>query len=180
MSFSVTFREAPRRPRFGCKGPLAEAWLHERGFDVPQPANSWVHSDDGVLVARLATSEFLVEALQGVAPRMTGAVQTLQDPAARRIGLYPVLREDYVFELAGARANQALLETCNVNFAPLAAAAQASAGPLIMTMMIGVGATIIVRPAAQDRSYTIWCDPSFGHYLQSTFENIIKQLEDPI
>jgi sarcosine oxidase subunit gamma len=179
MSASVCFREAARRPRFGCKGPLAEAWLHERGFDVPQPANSWVYSGDGVLVARLATSEFLVEALQDVAPRVAGAAQALQDPAARRAGLYPVLREDYVFELAGALANKTLLETCNVNFAPLAAAAQTSAGPVIMTMMIGVGATIVVRPAPRDLVYTCWCDPSFRHYLQSTFETITRQLEDP-
>jgi sarcosine oxidase, subunit gamma len=180
MSLPMAFREAPRRPRFGCKGPLAEAWLHEKGFDVPQPANSWVYSDDGVLVARLATSEFLVESLQGVAAKVLGAAQTLQDPAARHAGLYPVLREDYVFELAGPHAIGALRETCNVNFAPLAAAAHTSGGPVVMTMVIGVGATIILRPAPCDLVYTCWCDPSFEHYLQSTFETISRQLEDPV
>jgi sarcosine oxidase, subunit gamma len=180
MSAAVTFREVPRRPRLGCKGPLAEAWLHELGLDVPQPANSWVYGANGVLVARLATSEFLVEALAGGDSKIADAAQRLHEPSARRAGLYPVLREDCVFELSGARANEVLLETCNVNFAPLAAAAQDSAGTVVMTMMVGVGVAIIVRPAAQYRLYSIWCDPSFGHYLQSTIENITKQLEDPV
>lgn len=176
---ATPIRAVPPRARFGCKGPQAEAWLREHGFELPVPANSWICGAGGVLVARLATSEFLVEALQGEAPQVARCMQGLRDPAARRPGLYPVLREDQVLELSGSRAQDVLLETCNVNFAPLAAAARADAGALVMTLMIGVGVTIIPRKDAAGLVYTIWCDPSFGHYLQSTLETITKQQEYP-
>jgi sarcosine oxidase gamma subunit len=176
-SAATSIRTAPPRARFGCKGPQAEAWLREQGFELPGPANSWICGRGGVLVARLATSEFLVETLQGEAPQVTQCMQSLRDPAARRPGLYPVLREDRVLELGGPRAQDVLLETCSVNFAPLAAAARADTGALLMTLMIGVGVTIIPRKDAAGLVYTIWCDPSFGHYLQSTLETITKQQE---
>ncbi|HXA91956.1 MAG TPA: hypothetical protein VNU73_01815, partial [Steroidobacteraceae bacterium] len=49
------------RKRFGCKGPNAEPWLRAGGFDVPPGANSARTSQSNAWVARLATSEFLIE-----------------------------------------------------------------------------------------------------------------------
>ena len=51
---------------------------------------------------------------------------------------------------------------------PLARAARADGGTLVLTSMIGVGVTVIARRAESDLTYTIWCDPSFDHYFRST------------
>ncbi|MDH4260026.1 MAG: methylglutamate dehydrogenase [Gammaproteobacteria bacterium] len=169
-------RDVSARPRFGCKGPMAEAWLHELGLSVPQPPNSWSCEQGDVLVARLATSEFLVESLAPAHARTREIAGSLLDPGQRRTGLVPVLRQDLVLELRGARANDLLLETCNVNFAPLARNAGVGAGSLVMTSMIGVGVTVIPRRAGGEVTYTIWCDPSFGHYMYSTLAGIADDL----
>jgi sarcosine oxidase subunit gamma len=174
---TVMLQAAPRRRRFGCKGPLAESWLQEQGFSVPPAPNSWSCDASGVLVARLATSEFLVEALEGASMQVASAADALFNPATRSHGVYPVLREDRVLELAGPCSNDVLLETCNVNFAPIAAAAGATDGPVILTLMVGVGVIVILRRTARGLVHTIWCDPSYGEYLQSTLEEVSRQEE---
>lgn len=173
----ISLRQVSERSRFGCKGPGAEAWLRDQGLEVPQPANAWSCERGDVLVARLATSEFLVEALVP-AGRIGEIAVAMLDPAERRTGLVPVLRQDTVVELGGLRANDLLLETCNVNFAPLAKAAASSAGALVLTSMIGVGVTVIPRRVDGNVFYTIWCDPSFGHYFWSTLSGIAAELNE--
>lgn len=178
---AVSLQRVPERPRLGCKGPQAEAWLRALALEVPGGANTWTCSADGdVLVARLATSEFLVEAIADdgspARSRVAEAARLLLDPRQRRAGLVPVLRQDTVLELSGARANDLLLETCNVNFAPLARAAATAGGTLVLTSMIGVSVIVIARRAGNDMTYTIWCDPSFGHYLWSTLAAIATGL----
>ena len=179
----VFLQRAPARPRFGCKGPLAETWLRELAFEVPQGANTWMcRSHDNIVVARLATSEFLVEAVadDGSAsrPRIIEAARRLQDPKQRRPGLVPVLRQDVVLELSGARANDLLVETCNVDFKPLARAARPDGGTLVLTSMIGVGVTVIVRRVESNLTYMIWYDPSFDHYLWSTLLEVAEGISN--
>lgn len=174
-SASLSLRQVSERSRFGCKGPDAEAWLRDQGLDVPQPPNAWSCERGDVLVARLATAEFLVEALVPAA-RIGEIAVAMLDPAERRAGLVPVLRQDRVLELGGARANDLLLETCNVNFAPLAGAAGTNAGTVVLTSMIGVGVTVIPRRVGGSVTYTIWCDPSYGHYFWSTLNEIAAEM----
>jgi sarcosine oxidase subunit gamma len=173
---SLKLRDVSARPRFGCKGPAAEAWLHDNGLSVPQAPNSWSCESGEVLVARLATSEFLVESLDVEHARIRETAASLLDPAQRRAGLVPVLRQDLVLELTGARANDLLLETCNVNFAPFARDAEENGGRLVLTSMIGVGVIVILRRAGGELNYTLWCDPSFGHYLGSTLAGLADDL----
>jgi len=173
---SSMLRDVSARPRFGCKGPAAETWLQELDLAVPRAPNSWSCEQENVLVARLATSEFLVESIGPVHARISESAGSLLDPKQRRAGLVPVLRQDLVLELTGARANDLLLETCNVNFAPLARDAVAAAGPLVLTSMIGVSVTVIPRRDAGEMTYTIWCDPSFGHYFHATLAAIAGEL----
>ncbi|HZF15427.1 MAG TPA: hypothetical protein VE046_05745 [Steroidobacteraceae bacterium] len=177
---SVTLADRSARPRFGCKGPAAEAWLRDLGLEIPVPANSWSCERGDVLVARLATSEFLVESLSPANARIDEIAHSLLDPAQRRTALYPVLRQDRVLELGGARANDLLVETCNVDFRALERGAQAAQGPLVLTSMIGVGVTVIPRRDGPGVTYTIWCDPSFGHYFESTLEAIADELTSPV
>lgn len=68
------------RPRFGCKGPGAPAWLAANGYSVPDGANSARLDSRGVLVARLATSEFLIEAIDGGAQAVSASLQQLAWP----------------------------------------------------------------------------------------------------
>lgn len=173
---SSMLRDVSARPRFGCKGPGAEAWLHEHGLAASQAPNSWSCEGGDIVVARLATSEFLVESLAAEHVRTRETAASLLDPGQRRAGLVPVLRQDLVLELSGARANDLLLETCNVNFAPLAREAEESSGRLVLTSMIGVGVIVLPRCAGGKISYTLWCDPSFGHYLYSTLAGIADDL----
>lgn len=175
-AISSMLRNVSARPRFGCKGSAAESWIQELGLALPPTPNSWSCERGSVLVARLATSEFLVESLGPVHARISESAEALLDPARRRTGLVPVLRQDLVLELSGMRANDLLLETCNVNFAPLARDAGAASGPLVLTSMIGVGVTVIPRRDAGELTFTIWCDPSFDHYFQSTLTAIAGEL----
>ena len=54
---TVTLSEYSWRRRLGLKGPAAEQWLATEGYTVPALGNHWMVTS-GVLVARLATSEF--------------------------------------------------------------------------------------------------------------------------
>ena len=84
------------RPRFGCKGPGAPAWLAASGYSVPDSANSARLDNRGVLVARLATSEFLIEAIDGGAQAVSASLM-----AARPLDVYPVARQDLVVGIQG-------------------------------------------------------------------------------
>ena len=169
-------QDVSARPRFGCKGPAAETWLQELDLAVPRAPNSWSCEQESVLVARLATSEFLVESIAPIHTRISKNAGSLLDPKQQQTGLVPILRQDLVLELTDARANDLLLETCNVDFAPLARDAEAVIGPLVLTSMIGVGVTVIPRRNAGEVTYTIWCDPSFGHYFHATLAAIAGDL----
>ena len=176
MTLAVALRDVSSRPRFGCKGPAAEAFLASLALPLPREPNGWALDGTGRLIARLATSEFLIEDVGGDAARTAEAADRLLDPARREPGLVPVLRQDRVLELTGPRANELLLQTCNVNFAPIARAARSDAGALAMTSMIGVGVIVVPRPRADEFLYTIWADPSYGHYLWSTLVDITSEL----
>jgi len=172
----VTLTDVSRRSRFGCKGPAAEQFLASLGLPLPSSPNGWTKDSGGHLIARLATSEFLVEATGPEQAHAANAANRLLDPMRRERGLVPVLRQDLVFELAGSRANDLLRQTCNVNLAPLGRTASAEAGALVLTSMIGVGVTVLPHAGTRGTTFTIWADPSFGHYLWSTLADIAKGL----
>jgi sarcosine oxidase subunit gamma len=79
-----------------------------------------------------------------------------------------VLREDLAVVLGGARADEVLAQVCNVNFAALAAR------EVVMTLMIGVSVLVIPQRMDEGLVYRIWCDPSFGSYLQSGLEQVVN------
>jgi sarcosine oxidase subunit gamma len=166
----VRLQDVSWRRRFGCKGPEAGRWLKAEGLSVPEPANSWAVDAQGNLVARLATSEFLVEAL-GDEHRRIDMLRALL-PAN---DVYPVIRQDVAFVLQGKRARDLLLQTCSFNFDTLPLTADRS-GTAVLTSMVGVGVTVIPRIVGMVREYRIWCDPSFGLYLWSTLVGIAKEM----
>jgi sarcosine oxidase, subunit gamma len=159
-----------RGARLGLKGPRAGEWLLARGLVVPAAPNTWTRTPCGdaqLLVARLGQSEFFLEdcsagsALEGVAGVLS------QSPS----GVYPVLREDFAFELAGEGVHEALAQVCNVNFAGLDLAAQ----PVIMTLMIGVSVLVLPEQFGGARRYRFWCDPTFGPSLSENLAAVVVE-----
>ncbi|MCX7057013.1 MAG: methylglutamate dehydrogenase [Proteobacteria bacterium] len=162
------------RARFGVKGPQAESWLGELGFVVPSGANQWAASGD-VLVARLATSEFLVESLAENDALVAAAVERLE-AESRPLSVYPVGRQDLVLCLRGPAINELLRQTCGVDFAPHLLEPASSSGPLVLTSMIGVGVVAVPRQEAGSVELTLWLDPSFAHYFWTTLTGLISDL----
>lgn len=156
--------DVTQQPRAGAKGRGAADWLSGLGLQIPSAPNSWSELPDGGLIARLGVTEFLVE---GDALPVDKIMQ-----AERAPGVYPVLRQDAAFALCGARVNELLLQTCNVDFRML----DADPSKVILTSMAGVGITILSRKTGHFTNYRIWCDGSYGVYLWETLAEIANDL----
>ena len=151
------------RPRFGCKGPGAPAWLAASGYSVPDSANSARLDNRGVLVARLATSEFLIEAIDGGAQAVSASLM-----AARPLDVYPVARQDLVVGIQGPSLQTLLRQICSVDFVSLFEASGPLDGPIALTSMIGVSVVAWPRRTDSGSTLTAWLDPSFAHYFWTT------------
>jgi sarcosine oxidase subunit gamma len=177
--------------RFGLKGPRAAEWLEARGIVIPAAPNQWTAAEpaaarggatlsaiavsaavdtaagDELLVARLGTAEFFLEDRAG-AERVRGLESALDPPQP---GVYPVLREDAAFSLAGLGSYEVLAQVCNVNFADLELASR----PVIMTLMIGVAVLVVPQTVGAWPRFRIWCDPSFGPYLEESLGTVVTE-----
>ena len=183
------------RPRFGCKGPGAPSWLAANGYSVPEGTNSATVDAQGILVARLATSEFLIEAISGGAQTVAASLQQLVWPmspsglpigssgspmappggptsppgsAARPPDVYPVARQDLAVGIQGPGLQRLLRQICSVDFVPLFEASGPHNGPITLTSMIGVSVVAWPRRTDSGSSLTVWLDPSFAHYFWTT------------
>jgi sarcosine oxidase subunit gamma len=171
-----------QKVRLGLKGPEAAEWLAAQGIVVPAAPNTWVRSEestgaDALLVARLGQSEFFLE--DGAA----GATLRRLSPSLNRClpGVYPVLREDWGFNLGGARVHDVLAQVCNVNFAAL----PPDSHLVIMTLMIGVAVLVVPQSGAAghgaaaqgagERRYRIWCDPTYGEYFAASLGTVVNE-----
>ncbi|HEY3656041.1 MAG TPA: hypothetical protein VGL34_13835 [Steroidobacteraceae bacterium] len=186
---ALVFHRREARDRFGLKGPRAAEWLAGHGIVVPTTPNTWsaspvardaaaAHGEArahgaALFVARLGTGEFFLEdcaggtTLRGIAPFAE----------AYPPGVYPVLREDAAFLLSGQGSLDVLAQVCNVNFAALAL----DSHPVIMTLMIGVAVLVVPqtpgapRDVVAERLYRIWCDPTFGPYVEESLETVVVE-----
>ena len=158
------------RIRFGFKGAGAPDWCESRGLPLPPGANRFALLEGGGLVGRLAFTEFYVEheSEETVAALVRSLGRGCQNDSG---GVYPVPRRDAGIVLGGAQANDALLQTCNVNFAAL----DLSANPLIMTTIVGVAVTVFPQVEAGELRYRMACDPTFAPYLWATLLGIARQ-----
>jgi hypothetical protein len=165
MSPAVLLTNRSARVRVGCKGPGAEDWLARQGIAVPHGANRFSVDSRGLLSARLATSEFLFEATQVDATSALHPSKQALELAEMPSGVYPVLRQDFVIEITGARAHDLFAETCAIDLVPVERESTATSGPVILTSMIGVGTTILCRTSGEGSAFTVWIDPSYSHYF---------------
>ncbi len=153
--------------RIGLKGPRAQQWLAQQSVATPDRPNTWcpVGDDEQDICVRLGASEFFLEQADG------NTLRRLNTELAGHVpGVYPVLREDRAFVLAGEAADEILAQMCNVNFSALDAAEREA----VMTLMIGVAVTVVPQGNAAQRRYRIWCDPSCGDYFWSSLQDVAQ------
>ena len=153
--------------RFGLKGPAAEQWLERQNIVLPAKANSWTWLPGAGVIARLGRSEFFLE--DGAVAGTVGAIRTALGTGAS--GVYPVIRQDAGFALAGMRVNELLVQTCNVNFEETGADERIT----VMTQMIGVS-VLAIRTNKKMPCYRFWCDPTFAPYFWETLAEIAGEL----
>jgi sarcosine oxidase subunit gamma len=158
--------------RIGVKGPRAADLLAQLGLAVPARPNSWAplraqdRDDSWNVVGRLGSTEFFIEERGDAA-----AVEALAQLAGGA-GAYSMLREDTALVLGGGAALDALAQVSNVNYAALDLAQR----PVIMTLMVGVSVLVLPQVSQEGGTlYRIWCDPSFGPYLQETLEEVVRK-----
>ncbi len=177
----LQFEDGSSRPRCGAKGAGAEGWLRAQGCSVPVAPNSALLDGDGVLVARLASSEFLVEAMRSSAGTAAGAtrVGALRSQLSQRAqprDVYPVARQDRVVTISGTGLQALLRQICSVDFVPLLERPSAQGEqPVLLTSMIGVGVVAWPRRLDTGPTVTLWCDPSFGHYFCNTLLEVGRE-----
>ena len=153
--------------RFGCKGPGAEPWLAAAGYTAPPAPNSAAVDAAGVVVARLATSEFLVEAVDDGSEHVNSTRRQLAS-ASRPTNVYPVARQDMVVGIQGPGIQTLLRQVCSVDFVPLFESCGPASGPVVLTSMVGVGVVAWPRRTEGGHSLRVWLDPSFAHYFWTT------------
>jgi sarcosine oxidase, subunit gamma len=165
---TIALADLSHLKRCGLKGPGAAAWLKSLAIGPPAGINQWAPLGACSLVARLATSEFLLEDNLG---------QDYADRVRAQLGrgvpgVTPVLRQDAEILIAGPRTNELLLQTCSFNFAAL----DLVSCPLVMTSIIGV--SVLLIPGARHGApfYQIWCDGTYGVYLWEHLLEIAGEL----
>jgi hypothetical protein len=176
VSAPVTLTNASTRTRIGCKGPAAEGWLEQLGIPVPQGANRYSVDPRGLLSARLATSEFLFESTHSDAAAALAPAKHALELADMPSGVYPVLRQDFVIEISGRASHDLFAQTCAVDLAPVERESSATAGPVIMTSIIGVGVVLTCRASNDGSRFTLWSDPSYSHYFWNQLLAIASDL----
>jgi sarcosine oxidase gamma subunit len=139
---------------------------------MPRSANSYEIDENGALTARLATSEFLIESTETASEASVGSVRSALHSGEYPKGVYPVLRSDFLLEISGAQSEELFLQTCAVDLAPVARASTASAGPIVMTSMIGVAVVLACRQMPGGTRFTVWSDPSYSTYFHSQLQAI--------
>jgi sarcosine oxidase subunit gamma len=171
---ALEFEKRSPCEHFGLKGPRAAEWLEARGIVLPAAPNQWTDmraadtgAGDEFLVARLGTLEFFLE--DGARRGRARGLESALDPPEP--GVYPVLREDAAFSLSGPDSYDVLAQVCNVNFAALELASQ----PVIMTLMIGVAVLVVPQMVGARPRFRIWCDPTFGHYLEESLGTVVTE-----
>jgi sarcosine oxidase subunit gamma len=176
VSAPLVLTNTSERKRVGCKGPAAETWLAQLGITVPHGANRYSIDPRGLLAARLATSEFLFESTHADAASALVPAKHALEQADMPSGVYPVLRQDFVIEMSGSRVHELFAQTCAVDLIPVERDSSATAGPVILTSMIGVSVVITCRTSSEGPRFTVWSDPSYSHYFWNQLAAIATEL----
>ena len=163
---SVVVSDVSNLQRYGVKGPLAAQWLASHGVALPAKANTWVLSDQAI-VMRLGASEFLIE------DQADGQVcDKLAADTLRVAGVYKVPRADAAYLLAGSGVLHLFAELCPLDLRETALAEN----EVIMTQVAGISATVLRQRINNETAYRLWCDGTYGAYMLYTLSEICSEL----
>ncbi|MDX2166895.1 MAG: hypothetical protein SF182_07525 [Deltaproteobacteria bacterium] len=150
--------------RVGLKGRRAADWLAARGVPVPAAPNRWLAYGDGACL-RLGLGEYFVEG--------GAAVRVLADELRYESGVYPALRQDGAWRLAGPEVGALLEQICALD---LCARAAREPDAVVLTSVLGVAAQLIWRGDAAARVFHLWCDASYAAYVGEALHEIVSEL----
>lgn len=161
---AVTITDVSTLQRYGVKGPQAATWLASQGIAIPVNPNTWVLSDNAI-VMRLGSSEFLIE------DQIDGKVTAkLEADIVRITGVYKVARADAAYILAGSDILNLLSEVCALDLREPALAENA----VVMTQIAGISATLLRHSVNNETVFKIWCDGTYGVYMQHILSEIVQ------
>jgi len=153
--------------RFGVKGAKAAEWLLVQGVTLPELNNSWLDTNAASLIMRLGSSEFMIES------QSAETLPTLSNSDQFAIsGVYKVQRADAAFIISGHQTLNLLSELCTLDLAGEAS----SENKLLMTQIAGISAILLKQSINNKDAYRIWCDGTYGHYMQETLLEIATEL----
>tara|TARA_R110002049_G_scaffold137295_2_gene297211 strand:- start:323 stop:982 length:660 start_codon:yes stop_codon:yes gene_type:complete len=154
------------RQRFGVKGPQANQWLAAQKIKTPDSINSWV-IDNGVLVLRLGSSEFLVE------QQVSGEVCKQLNEASQitTVGVYKVLRADAAFVISGDKILTMFSELCKLDLSEKAL----KPNQVIMTQVADISATIMPEVINDRLVIRLWCDGTYGAYMWRVLHQLAQE-----
>jgi sarcosine oxidase, subunit gamma len=152
--------------RYGVKGPQASNWLTKLNITLPTTANTWLLNQNSI-VLRLGSSEFLIEDQKGAETCAKLAADLLSID-----GVYKVPRVDASYLLAGSNVNNLLSEICALDLSEPAL----QDNGVVMTQVAGISATILRQSLNGEIVYRLWCDGTYGTYMQHTLLEIASEL----
>jgi sarcosine oxidase, subunit gamma len=151
-------------PKFGVKGPGAEAWLREQHIDIPAAIYETGRLPDGGLIARLGAADFFLEGSSSgeLLPRLS---TELSRGTAR---VYRVERHDATFLLSGPLALKVLAQLCSVDLR------SSPPGRLILTRAGGINCVVLPDPVDDSPRFRLWVDCSYAAFFQETLAHTLS------
>ena len=162
---SVALGDLSHRPRAGVKGPGSAVALNGAGISTPTQPNRWCRSE-GALIARLGLTEYLIEADQS--NNAVSRVLALPDTP----NVYPVPHYDAALIIIGPKAIDLFRQTCSVDMATL----DPNDGALVLTSIVGVGATVAALQTPTGIAYQMWLDGTYASYMWETLCEIAHDM----
>ena len=163
---ALNIKDVSALSRYGVKGPQAAKWLAVHGVSIPAAANTWILSEQA-MVMRLGASEFLIEDQEGGA-----TCAKLDADVVRASGVYKVPRADAAYSLAGSQVLNLLSELCPLDLTETALAEN----EVMMTQVAGISAIVLRLTINSETVYRLWCDGTYGEYMLHTLTEISHEL----
>lgn len=160
-------------PRAGIKGKDLSQWIQVRNYRIGAECNCGYLQDDGVLVARLSPSEFL---LLSNPARPVSDLTTSSSEAT--YNCYPARRQDshYWFAITGSRAAEMFAKLCGVNLSP-----EVFANHAVAQTSVARTSAVIVRHDIEDAlNYYLLGDSSTLLYMWNCLVDAMKEFDGQI
>jgi sarcosine oxidase, subunit gamma len=164
---ALTITDVSSLTRYGVKGAQAATWLVQHGVKIPEAPNTWVLHEQ-TLVMRLGSSEFLLEDQEG-----GETCKKLLADMVRAPNVYKVPRADAAYLLAGSGVFNLLAELCALDLHENVLLEN----DVVMTQMAGISATILRQNINNATVYRLWCDGTYGEYMQHVLDKIALELK---